>query len=158
MTVVQLLQQLSPFLGGFLAVWLASRFSAVRSHEDKVWLRKSEAYGHILEALADIRDWYAVNLDDEAGGREPMAEIAEKRQEQFSTARRRLAATISREVWLLPDSIKQETDRLNRALSERHESWFEHLDSCKFETKKAQELIEKLARGDLKRPSFLSVR
>lgn len=79
-----------PFLGGFLAVWLASRFAAVRSHEDKVWLRKSEAYGHILEALADIRDWYAVNFEDEAVGLEPTAEIRRERQELFYAARRRL--------------------------------------------------------------------
>ena len=144
------------FVGGFLGVWLASRFAAIRSHEDKVWLRKSDAYGHILEALADIRDWYGANLDDEYMGHEPNQETQDERLRTFVEARRKLAGTIAREVWLLPDVAKLETDRLSVVFSERHESWFEHVDSCSFEAKKSQAKIESLARDDLRRPHFLS--
>jgi hypothetical protein len=149
---------LLPFLGGFVGVWLASRFTANQSHADKVWHRKSEAYGHILEALEDIRDWYCVNLTDEMEQREPTPEVEKERTTLFLAARRKLQGTISREVWLLPDAVKQETDRLNDALKVRHESWFEHVDNCAFNVRQTRDKILLLAKADLRPPSFISLR
>lgn len=152
----QALQILLPFLGGFLGVWFAARFTSIRSHQDKVWLRKSDAYGHILEAVTDIRNWYDVNREDERRCHEPDAETRDSRDKIFSEARRRLAGTAAREAWLLPEAVQQEIERLNHALSERHDFWYGHIDGCYVESNRSRAIIEEIAKEDMKRPAFFS--
>ena len=86
--MTQLLQFGLPFLGVLVGGWLASRFSAIRAHDEKVWIRKADAYGRILEALSDIRDWYAVYLEDIYKGREATADQETERQQMFREAQR----------------------------------------------------------------------
>ena len=143
-----------PFASAFAGVWLASQLAGRRSHSERVWLRKSDAYGKILEALADIRDWYAVYFDDILIDRETTAEQDDERKQLLIAAKRQLASTVSREVWHLPDAVKRQIEEMNHEFSIRQDSWQEHLDHCAFAAKNAQNEIEAIALFELKRPSL----
>ena len=156
MISTQVLQGAFPILGTLFVVWLTARFISIRSHQDKVWLRKSDAYGHILEAVTEIRNWYDVNREDEHHSREPDEETRVARDKLFAEARRRLAGTVAREAWLLPESVQQEIERLNLALSERHDFWYGHIDGCYFASNRSRAIIEEIAKEDMKRPAFFS--
>jgi hypothetical protein len=140
---------------GLFGVWIGSWLASRRAHDDRIWQRKAEAYGKILEAL-NIMMW---SYDDDQRDiencvqRDP--EHHKKRNEDYDLWKRQLFSTVAREVWLLPISVKAETDSLAKALNASHEIYNDYVDSCATEIQKSVERVEALARVDLKRKALL---
>lgn len=140
---------------GLFGVWVGSWLASRRAHEDRIWQRKAEAYGKILEALNVMMWSYEADLRDLETYRERDSDDNKKSNDDYALAKRQLFSTVAREVWLLPISVKSETDSLAKALNERHENYYDHVDSCTFEIRKSVKRVETLAMADLKRAGFL---
>lgn len=140
---------------GLFGVWIGSWLASRRTHDDRIWQRKAEAYGKILEAL-NIMMWsYEADLSDLETYRERDPADIKKSNDDCALAKRQLFSTVAREVWLLPISVKAETDRLVNALDDHHEIYYDHVDSCAFEIRRSVRRVEAIATADLKRTSLL---
>ena len=157
--MLQIFESFAPLfsiVGTLLAVWIGSLLSSRRAHDDRIWQRKAEAYGKILEAL-NVMMWY---FDDDHRDLESNvkrnSDYHEKHHAEYRLAKRQLFSTVAREVWLLPVSVKAETDALAKVLDKDHENLTDHLNSQAFGIERSIKQIEALATADLKRSTFLA--
>ena len=142
-------------LGALLGVWITSFLASKRAYDDRIWQRKAEAYGKILEAL-NIMMWsYDDDHRDLESNVKRNSDYHEKHHAEYRLAKRQLFSTVAREVWLLPVSVKAETDALAKVLDKDHENLTDHLNSQAFGIERSIKQIEALATADLKRAAFL---
>ena len=132
-----------------IAVWMTSHFAWRRSQNERIWDRKANAYGAILEALHEMEDWFTENMNDEMMSRDPPEEIIEKRGESYRSAERALRAVVGREAWLLAPTVKVRAEAMNKMLAARCDGWFEHLDAGSFAVAQAIKDITVLATKEL---------
>ena len=153
--VFESFSHLFSIVGTLLAVWIGSLLSSRRAHDDRIWQRKAEAYGKILEAL-NVMMWY---FDDDHRDLESNvkrnSDYDEKRVAEYRLSKRQLFSTVAREVWLLPVSVKTEADALVKVLDENHEDFSDDLNYHAFGIERSIKKIEALAKADLKRAAFL---
>ena len=148
-----------PVLGaliGLLGVWIGSFLASKRAYDDRIWQRKAEAYGKILEALNIMMGSYDDNLRDLENNSKRDSDYHEKHHAVYRLAKQQLFSTVAREVWLLPVSVKTETDALAKVLDKDHENLTDHLNSQAFGIERSIKQIEALATADLKRSTFLA--
>ena len=142
-------------VGALLAIWIASFLASRRAHDDRIWQRKAEAYGKILEAL-NIMMWsYDDELRDLESNVKRNSDYHEKRDTEYRLAKRQLFSTVAREVWLLPISVKAETDALAKVLDKYDVNDPDQLESYAYGIENSIKQIEALAKADLKRAAFL---
>ena len=156
--MLQIFESFSPLfsiVGTLLAVLIGSLLSSRRAHDDRIWQRKAEAYGKILEALNIMMGAYDDELRDLESNVKRNSDYHEKRGTEYRLAKRQLFSTVAREVWLLPISVKAETDALAKVLDQDHEKLTDHLNSDAYGIEKSIKQIEALAKADLKRAAFL---
>ena len=149
---------LLPAFAAVIAVRLTSRLTSIMSHDDRVWERKAEAFAAIFEALHDMQTFFDRELMDEVSGREIDQAEQLERSRGYRSARDRLLQTVAREVWLLPDAVKEVTKKLNTDLWKRAETWFDDMESGSLAVAAAVHELSKLAAEDLRRPSLLDLR
>ncbi|MGJ0455044.1 MAG: hypothetical protein ACR65T_17720 [Methylocystis sp.] len=125
------------------SAWLTARLALRRFVREKAWERKTGVYAQIFEALHDMRNWYDAHLDAEFRH----AELDPAQQEELTEAYRKAKASLSRklssETWLLPHSCLERISQLERALSQRHDTFFEEIDNGSYEIGKAIDLPPK---------------
>jgi len=138
-------------------VVLGANFASKQAHLQKIWDRKAESYTAILEALHEMDEWFSQALDDEYLRRDVDETITASRAADYQAAHRRLKRSVAREVWLLPVAVQDRTVAMNKALSARDESWFEHIDAGCSEVRKTINDIAEYARGDLIRARGINV-
>ena len=69
---------------GLFGVWIGSWLANRRAHDDRIWQRKAEAYGKILEAL-NIMMWsYESDLTDLETYREREADDIKKSNDDYA--------------------------------------------------------------------------
>lgn len=134
------------------AVWLASSFADRQAHIGRVWERRATAYSEILEALHDIEEWYRLEMKDESSRRDVSEDIQAARHADYQDAHKRLGRRIAREVWLLPETVKQRVAKMDAGMYLHQDSWFDYLDNGSFEVKKAVSDISRLAQDQLSDP------
>lgn len=134
------------------AVWLAARFAYRQAHIGRVWERKAEAYSEILEALHEVEEWFRAEMDDECSRREVAEDVQAARNAEYSDARKRLRRRTAREVWLLPEEAQKRISAMNSEMSERQDTWFEHLDNGLGAVRNAVNDITRLAQTELGSP------
>ena len=79
-----------PVLGaliGLLGVWMGSLLTSRRAHDDRIWQRKAEAYGKILEALNIMMRSYEDDLRDLENNRNRDSDYDEKRGTEYRLAK-----------------------------------------------------------------------
>ena len=134
---------------------MGSLLTSRRAHDDRIWQRKAEAYGKILEAL-NIMMWsYDDELRDLESNVKRNSDYHEKRDTEYRLAKRQLFSTVAREVWLLPISVKAETDALAKVLDKYDVNDPDQLESYAYGIENSIKQIEALAKADLKRAAFL---
>ena len=131
------------------AVWLTSHFAWRRTQSEKIWDRKAEAYSAILQALHEMEASLDAWMNDETQYRETSEEVSEERRKRYKQARAEVQSVIGREIWLLDPALKGHAEELNKALSARHDSWFEDLDASLYAVRNAIKAIALLARKEL---------
>ncbi|HEX8214263.1 MAG TPA: hypothetical protein VF582_02195 [Allosphingosinicella sp.] len=144
---------ISPALGalvGLAAVWLASFLTSLRTHKDRIWNRKSEAYAVIFEALYDMQTWFDENLDDEMLRRDVDAQTQERRNASYRAAKDRLFRTLAREEWMLPNDVTLQFATLRSTLEAHYASWFEDLDTGAGAVHKTKKKLIEFARIDMR--------
>jgi hypothetical protein len=134
-----------------VAVWMTSYFSVRRSQSEKIWDRKADAYGAILEALHEMQAWYNECMNDEMLRRDVSEAVQTSRHQNYRNARLALCRTVGREVWLLDAAVKDRTDEMIKVLDNRYESWFDDLDAGQYEISKVMLEITELASRELNR-------
>ncbi len=132
----------------FLASWLARD----RAHRERLWDRKAQAFSIILEALYDFANWFDGNLEDAARHRDTNEKVEQQRIDAYGVAKDRLYRTLSKEAWLLPATVQERIEVLEKALNERHQDWLEMLDSGSRTVAKAQADLVAIAKRELGRP------
>jgi hypothetical protein len=137
-------------VSALIAVWLTSHFAWRRTQNEKIWDRKANAYGAILEALSEMKAWFDVNMDDEILRREPADEVVEERRTSFATARKALRGVVGREAWLLNPAVGERMDAMNKIIDAHYESWFDKLDASGFEVRKTITDLTALAQTELR--------
>lgn len=136
-------------LAALLAVWLTNHFTWKRTHSEKIWDRKADAYSAVLQALNEMEATLDAWMTDEMLRRETSDEVGEERRLRFNVARAQLESVIGRELWLLDPALKAHTEKLREVLSARYESWFEDLDASLYEVRSIIDAIAKLARKEM---------
>jgi len=94
-------------------------------------------------------------MDIEFAERTTNEEFENELQSEYKTASIKLRTSFSRNDWLLNDAVKEEYIRFNKAMSTRHETWFEHLDEMVSELKKSRTKISSLAASELSGPKLI---
>ena len=133
-----------------MAVWLASRFSWLRYQNERIWDRKADAYGLMLESLHDLAAWFEAEMRDESKQREQSEAVVAERVGSYSDARKNLRRVAGREMWLLDLAVSETMEALNKELDGSYESWFENLDAGGFAVKQAIRRLTALAQGELR--------
>lgn len=132
-----------------LAVWLTSRFAWRRTHSEKIWDRKAEAYSAILQALHEMDSSLDSWMSDEMLRREASEEVSQERRERYRLARSKLQSVTGREVWLLNPAVKLDVVELNNVFEAHYDSWFESLDASQSAVGNAIKSIANLAKEEL---------
>lgn len=132
-----------------LAVWLTSRFAWRRTHSEKIWDRKAEAYSAILQALHEMESSLDSWMNDETLRRDISEEASQERRKRYKLARSQLQSVTGREVWLLNPAVKLDVVELNNVLETHYDSWFEDLDASLFAVGNTIKSIAKLAKEEL---------
>ncbi|MBB4639835.1 hypothetical protein [Rhizorhapis suberifaciens] len=133
-----------------IAVWMTSHFAWRRSQNEKLWDRKANAYGAILEALHEMDAWFTVSMNDAMLRRDPSDEIVEERGASYRSARKILRGVVGREVWLLDPAVKERAEAMNKVLDDHYDGWFEVLDAGSYAVAQAIKEITALATRELK--------
>lgn len=136
-------------VAALVAVWMTSHLASKRTMSEKIWERKANAYGAILEALHEMDAWYTVNMNDEMLQREPSDEVADERYKHYKEARKRLRGVVGRESWLIDPAVTECMKSIEDALERRYDSWFENLDAGGTAVGKATQRIMELAAKEL---------
>ena len=137
------------------AVWLTSRLSIQRTHDDRIWIRKADAYSAILQSIKVMQSCY-IDWEAEATGQKEFSLDIEKEQiARNAVARQQLFSTIAASPWLLSEEVEQRCNKMISVLNVKCESWFEHVMDCAHELSKAHKDVIAIAKTELGRPRLI---
>lgn len=132
-----------------VALWLGAKMAENKTYREKIWERKAEAYGTILDAIDTMARQMTYWTRDVERSIERTLDETTAAHQQFRTASRGLASTLARESWLLPMPVQAEIDRLHTELNRDFNDYHESVDNGAFEARKALDTIRSLARIDM---------
>ena len=137
------------------AVWLTSRLAIQRTHDDRIWIRKADAYSAISQSIKVMERVY-IDWEAEATGSKEFSSDIEKEQiAQNTLAMQQLFSTVAANAWLLSEEVEQRCNKMISVLNVRHESWFEHVMDCAYELSKAHKDVLAIAKKELGRPRLI---
>ncbi|WP_293462742.1 hypothetical protein [Phenylobacterium sp.] len=137
---------------------LTAAFNADRSHEERIWTRKAQAYSTILGALAELDRLFGAWFYDVVRHRPDDEERSTELRAAYQAAVAQLRRTTGSELWLLPLKVSQELSSLIEDLEEKeHDSWFEEIEAGIGAVANAKLSISAIARWELERPAWWNV-
>jgi len=138
-----------PFAAAAFGGWLTAQFALGRFRKEKMWERKTAAYTSMFEALHDMRVWFDRHWDAEVERRDISEEESRRLAAEYRSARDALLRRIASESWLLPDACIERINHLNATLAERHETFFDEVDSGSAALTSAVTDLKTIVRDDL---------
>jgi hypothetical protein len=125
-----------------------------RSHDERVWSRKADAYAEIFRSIEAMQACYAAWEAQELLRQELSDERETQLRDENTEAHRILRSTVAANSWLLDINVEKRCQDIHRALGTHHDSWFEHVDASSHELSLATSDLKALALAELGRPKL----
>lgn len=139
-------------VAALLAAWFTMKFAEKSFVRQRLWEKRVEAYGAILEALYVMLNDYGEEIEAYRNGRVLTPEEIEESTKRYKTAKEAILQRVEVEQFLfppeLPEKIAEMLAGLRRAGAA--ENYFEHIDSCWAAINEARTEIRKIAKAQLK--------
>ena len=137
----------------FFASLITVRHALKRFVSEKLWEKKAESYGAILEALHNMKRAYDEDLDAYHKGRKTPDDKQTELTRKYHEAKHELNRRVEVEQFFLADSLLTEISdlymNLKNAGADAPQDWYSHIEESWVAINAAQEKIRKIAKDDL---------